>query len=108
MFSQYQNSFDNNYSLYLKTKDSYRRTRSESEALYLAQLSQSYYDETQKFKKQKNVFLYASLALYLYNMIDAWIKIPSGGYREVRPIDFFNEYDPHIYRQMIGFNWPLK
>jgi len=101
-------SYLENYNLYIDSKNIYELAEKESEALKLGNEMEHYYNKAKKNASYRNLFLYSSLILYLYNFIDAWFHEPKGGYRKKRSLAIFDELQPIVQKESFGIGLPLK
>lgn len=83
--------FANTYRTFKRTRTRYTSSSEPSQALELGDLAERQLRQANKVADKRNILLYATTAVYLYNIIDAWIK-PNVGYRKTVRIDPYIDF----------------
>lgn len=77
----YNNLFKKRKSAYETSLYKYINSTTESEALRLGNLTEELNNKAKKTQRVRNIVVGSVAALYLYNVLDAWLNTPKGGYR---------------------------
>jgi hypothetical protein len=85
--NKFQNSFEENNFDYENLVRTYQGVDNETDALRVGDQLQKSYDDSRRNARLRDTFLIAAAVVYLGNFIDAWVKGPKSGYREIKPFN---------------------
>lgn len=77
----YNKLFESRRSAFDNTLEEYKNSHNESRALQLGNQTDELYHKAQIAQRNRNIVAGSVAALYLYNLLDAWLNTPKGGYR---------------------------
>jgi hypothetical protein len=74
---------------YSEVLSSYNATSLEFEAFKFGNQLKELSDKSSTYNNIKNVSLFSTIAVYLYNIYDGFTSFPDGGFREEKGLDFY-------------------
>lgn len=88
---KYHADFISRNRTYLQTERQYRFTSNAGEALRLGDLAQEQLNMANRMAERRDIFIWITSAVYVYSLVDAWIK-PKNGYRSKIGIDPYIDF----------------
>ncbi|MDY6993738.1 MAG: DUF5683 domain-containing protein [Pseudomonadota bacterium] len=89
---KYQKDFSEKNNLFKSTRSSYESATNPEDALRLGELTRRQLKDANYAADKRDFMIYASLGIYLYNLIDSFLK-PNTGYRTKIGIDPYIDFD---------------
>ncbi len=91
----YHQQFKETYEDYLDTSARYRAEQDPATALQLGDQAEAQLHDARYLAKWRDGLVYGTLGVYLFNIVDAWIK-PENGYRKALKIDPYIDFNKNI------------
>jgi hypothetical protein len=88
---KYHADFISRNRTYLETERQYRFTSNAGEALRLGDLAEEQLNMANRMAERRDIFIWITSAVYVYSLVDAWIK-PKNGYRSKIGLDPYIDF----------------
>jgi len=95
----FHTNYVDNYNKFKDTQVRYKRSNDPNRAFELGDLASKQLDDATTNANLRDVFLYGTIGIYVYSLIDGLIK-PKIGYREKIKLDPYVEFDDSYRRRM--------
>lgn len=83
------NTYQKELSIFNGLVSNYNKSTDEQRAFELGNLVDSQHEKVKKADNSRRIFIGAIISTYAFNIIDAFLKEPTGGYRKEKSLDFY-------------------
>lgn len=95
----FHRTFSDKNQKFVSTHERYLAATDPKAAFELGNLAEKQYDAAKRAANLRDAFLFGTIGLYLYNVIDAFIK-PEPGYRKTIELDPYIDFNPNRNHQL--------